>query len=313
MLMKLVEPEQAAPSDTEEEEEKDTPPLDDLLFVLNSTPSLVRLNFDDGHFNFPSSIIIEAASTLPRLQVFDFSTGGRIDWTLETTKAFDVGFPVIEDITIKSEEVSFPEDIPDAVALSTPRKKLKILDISIQEDPIAASKLTTHLLQRLDPMILSRCFFDGSLVRNVNYDFLATCSSLTHLHLTTCPDDVPDSFAALLQHISRLSSLQHVEFRVYLRSWAINVVAEPNVDLGRVLEVFPPSLRKFVMHLKLNDWESIPERRIPESPHPAPIQLSAYRPVGKNDARRTIAWKDEKIEGGGENWYRCEVKRGIQV
>ncbi|GAA5894386.1 uncharacterized protein JCM6883_003807 [Sporobolomyces salmoneus] len=283
--------------------------LDDLLQVLNATTSLSCLELDAVNDLSSTSFlsrIIRTTGALPLLSEFVLNIYGPIVWTHEVARAFKGGFPVVNRLTLDLDIQSTPEDGLGAVALSTPRKKIETYEAMIEGNVCAALALGTHLFQQLDPSALSRCVLGGHLVREINYEFLSTCPSLTSLQLEFTTLDDAKSFSSLIKHLQRFQSLETLNFHSLVLPLESSTIVDANVTLARVLAAFPTTLRTFTAHLSFNDYESIPQRQPPESPHSKPVRLVALRPVDRG-YDPLIVWKDEGEEGGGRKWYRSEI------
>ncbi|GAA5902705.1 uncharacterized protein JCM6883_007213 [Sporobolomyces salmoneus] len=290
--------------DVQEEEEAES--LDNLLLVLNLTLSLNRLNFklrDKWRLSSAFSTILRAASALPQLRKFEFKTGSRIEWTIEVAQVFNAGFPALRSLVVVLPSVSAPEAGLEAIPLSTPRKKLEKLQVCVAGSETGTASLSAYIFNQLDPSVLHLCNLTAPLIRDHSYHFLSTCPRLTILRVQICSSD-SNLFSDLVHHLPHLRSLVDVD--VYLLD---SRIVEANISLERVLAACPATLKNFVSErFSFSDYESIPVRRLPDSPSSEPVCLVALRPLGVESYVPLLVWKDETEEGSEARWYRSELE-----
>ncbi|GAA5916548.1 uncharacterized protein JCM6883_002629 [Sporobolomyces salmoneus] len=291
-----------------------TESLDELLLVLQSTSELWRFDYNgvfEGSWVSGTALgtIIQAASALQRLKRFKLQIADRVDWTAEATRAFDVGFFDLEDLSIWLNLNPLLEPGFNSHPSSFSPKKVETFRACIGGDVADASSLGTYLLQQLDPSVLRECYLARSLARNVNYELLSTCSRLNHLTIVPWSGNGSDSFFALVQNLQRLSSLHRIAIHVM---GPLFLTGPTNIPLNQVLAACPPSLRTFSLtKISFDDYASIPVRPLPKSRRPGPVRFTALRPGGSRQYVPLIVWKDGTDEGDGEKWYRTEVEHEV--
>ncbi|GAA5893926.1 uncharacterized protein JCM6883_003674 [Sporobolomyces salmoneus] len=274
----------------EQEEEEDVDAfraesLDDLLLVLSSTSSLIRLDFNasvEENSSAAFTSIMQTASALPQLELFFFNIHGRVAWTLEVASAFNAGFPALRKMRAKFFHTLTLKDGVGALPPSTPRKKLEIFDVHIGGKAAPVAGFGTHLLQQLDPSTLLRCVIKGRLSQDVNYDFLSNCPRLKYLAIKFPGQIQVQSFSQLIEHLPKFRTLENLRFRAHNSSSRPRTIVEVNVPLKRVLAAFPASLKEFnIKHINFSDYEFIPSRQLPPSLNSKPVQLRAFDPMAE--------------------------------
>ncbi|GAA5894349.1 uncharacterized protein JCM6883_003795 [Sporobolomyces salmoneus] len=310
----LIQPQLFEETDEDVEEEVpafEAQSLDALLQVLTSTISLIYLEFKaDNNESSRSALhrIFRTTGALPQLREFILEITGTDAWTAQVARAFNLGFPVLDSLTLDLSIDSTPGDGLDAPLASGSRLPIEDLTAFIGGSVVEAMRLGFDLFNRLDPLALRRCALGGHVAHDVTYAFLSTCSSLSRLEITMCPHDVLISSSALFDQLSHLQCLNHLGICVYDRETATTTLGETNIPFHRVLTAFPASLESVCVALSFNDYETIPHGELPESPRSKPVRMTAVRPEAGGDYQVVHVWKEEQEETGRAQWYRGEVE-----